>query len=1108
MTEILDNLDDKTKIGLRAQQYLHEFLRMDVATGYFNLRGWRVFANLVQDKIQKNQTFPVVRILIGMVQRSEHDEILDVLQSEADGMPNLEADREVAQKRREVLVRILRAQLEKGLPTSRDRDTLKQLYSQVQQGAVEIKVFCRKPLHGKTYIFHRDDVANPIAGFVGSSNLTYPGLMSNLELNTDVTDSDGAEKLAKWFEDRWKDRWSLPVKDELLEVLDESWASPEPRSPYDVYLKVCYDLSKDVREGNQYAITRNLEGQLLDYQATAVKTLTRRIMTQGGTLLGDVVGLGKTLTAIAVACALNEEYGYQPLVVCPKNLQKMWIEHLKAYDLYGTVVPYSMSHTLADLRRYHFVIVDESHTLRNQNTSTYRDVRDYITRNESKALLLTATPFNIDFQDVANQLGLFIDENDDLGIQPVVALSQNKISDRNEFGLSTLAAFRNSDEPEDWKRLMGEHLIRRTRTFVKNNYARTDATGEYLEFPDGSKSYFPKRVPKPVDLEFDENDPARLMIDDETLDAIASLQLPRYNLYAYVSPEEREKADDDEKRIMDNWERGRGMVAGFVRTSFYKRLSSCGHSFILSLKRHLERNELYVYALDNDLPLPIGAIDPSTMEENTDFGEEALDTALEDEETEAFDAEKKYWAIRNKDSAALQWLPAQFLDDPLREDLERDNAVIRSMLARYGTWSMEKDSKLRGLVRLTTQTHPNDKVLIFTEYKDTAKYLGRALKHMGVDGVEIATGDTKNPTAIAERFSPKSNALLIEARQLLEKDKPGGVDDAYGDGFNRSEVRVLVSTDVLSEGQNLQDAHIVVNYDLPWAIIRLIQRAGRVDRIGQESDEILVYTVSHGSVETQLNLRERVKRRLKQNALTFGSDEMFFSEEDTAVIRDLYNGKMDDLDSEEDTDAASVAYEIWTQATKDNPELAERIANLPDLIDATRSAKDEETEKVAAHVQTESGRDSFAWIEAANGAIRVLTGHEALRVFKVEPSEPGLERMEHHDAFTKVLMHSDMLRNANDQQGRLRGERKWIWQRFSNTLDLSKDTVLNDAIESVYHAPLTTMAVTRLRSAKSHRVGDEEILTIIRALYLRGELVLDTREDDRVHIVSQMGVRK
>lgn len=694
MARILDNLSPENQVGKQAREIFQSFQSMDVATGYFNLRGWSVFCDIVDNKINQQAPFPVARVLIGMAQGSAHEEILRAYQQEVDGEEDQGASRQIARSRKSELVSLMRDQLMRGVPTAQDRTVLARLYNQVKSGAVQLKVFCSQPLHGKTYIFHRNDITTPVMGLVGSSNLTYPGLTSNLELNTDVVDLDGARKLANWFEDRWNDHYALPISEEILQVLDNSWASPKNRDPYEVFLKVCYDLSKDVRDGlEEYSLTGRIAEELLDYQSTAVKTLARRIMTRGGTMLGDVVGLGKTLTAIAVALTLRDEHGFQPLVLCPKNLQKMWEDHLEAYELHGRVVPYSMSHKLEELRRYPFVIVDESHTLRNEETATYKDVKNYISTNDSKALLLTATPFNIEFSDVANQLGLFIDDDEDLGLQPLTALRKKDFADALEFGPSTLAAFRKSNEPEDWKRLMSEHLVRRTRSFIKNNYALADEHGrDYLTFASGERFYFPKRKAIPVDHQFTHDDPAEKMVDELTFQAISDLLLPRYDLHRYTSPTSKKTATKEELAILDDQKRSRGHATGLVRTSFYKRLSSCGHSFIASLQRHLSRNRLFLYCIDNDLPFPIGTIDSKVLRSDVDAEASEIEILSQPSIT---DPAIDYQLLQDRTPAGIRWLRPELFVSSLRDHICHDNAIIENLLERYGDWSAETDSTVK-----------------------------------------------------------------------------------------------------------------------------------------------------------------------------------------------------------------------------------------------------------------------------------------------------------------------------------------------------------------------------------------------------------------------------
>lgn len=1084
MTRLLDNIN--AHLGEHLQRTLDEFDSMDVAVGYFNLRGWRFFAPRVAAK--ELDEVATARILIGMSTLRPQEEALEELQATVGGTALLDADGDVARLRKSELLEQLRMQLMRGMPTPEDRITLKALRDALDDGSVEVKVFTRRPLHGKAYVFHRNELNTPIIGFVGSSNLTAPGLTHNLELNVDVVDSAAAADLAQWFEDRWDDRFSRPVTAELLDLIDESWATPRVRRPYEVFLKVCFDLSRDVREGlAEYSVPSEIETRLLEYQLTAVRTLARRIVTRQGTMLGDVVGLGKTLTAIAVALMLRDEHGYQPLVVCPKNLVSMWEKHLEAYDLHGRVVPYSMTHAvLPDLRRYPFVIVDESHTLRNDTRRDYRALQDYIHANESKALLLTATPYNVRFRDVANQLGLYIDADEDLGISPTHALTQDpRLIDRVDGKITTLAAFRHSESADDWKRLMSEHLVRRTRSFIRNNYAHKDATGrEYLEFPDGKRFTFPTRVPQPISHSFGTDDPAARMASDHTLDVINQLRLPRYELGRYLRPGGALIAD--ETALIDRLTRGRGHVAGFVRTTFYKRLSSCGHSFVLSLRRHIARNELFSYALDRGLPIPTGTIVDTNLADDDDPTESELDKVerLGDEPA------KRYDLLVAANPSGLTWIRAGLFTDALRADVDADTRDLRHLLNGFGTWNPQTDSKLSALISLVEDKHPDEKVLIFTEYKDTATYVGAELRAAGVDRASVATGDSEDPTLLAQRFSPLSNAL------------PGQGAPAVA-----NELRVLVATDVLSEGQNLQDAHIVVNYDLPWAIIRLIQRAGRVDRIGQKADEVLIYSFFHESVDAVISLRQRIAIRLEANANAFGSDEQFFGTRgETKIIADLYNGTLDDETNDADeVDASSLAYQYWHEVEISDPDLARKVAAMPDLVDATRSRRASETvDGVACYVRTEAGVDGFGFA-SSEGELRLLTGHEALRVFEAPPGEEGRPLRNDHDALLGALVRGP-LATPSALAGRLRGVRRSVWNRLGETLN-NHDAATSEALEALYQHPLTAEADRRLRRAIRNGISDADLATRIAALHRDDGLVIQTRTGrDPVRIVSSMGV--
>lgn len=1085
MTRIFDNIE--TELGPHLQATLKDFETADIAVGYFNIRGWRSFEQIVADKPVLAE--PTVRILIGMLASAPEIEALDELQRSLDGKELEEADNAISQERRDALIAHLRHQLMRGVQDSASRNTLRALAEQIRDKKVELKIHTRRPLHGKTYIFHRDDINQPDLAFVGSSNLTPSGLSSNYELNVDVVDHDGAQKLSGWFDDRWNDPQSRVISDKILELLEESWASETPKQPYEVFLKLCYDLSRDVRDGiADYSIPNSVKSQLLEYQTKAVSTLARRVMRIGGTMLGDVVGLGKTITAVAVAMMLREEHGLLPLIVCPVNLVEMWEKYLKRYDLPGKVVSYSVAHTeLTKLSQYKFVIIDESHTLRNDTRRDYKAVREYIERVGANVLLLTATPYNRRFNDVANQLALFLGPDDDLGITPIHALQADpQLADRVDGKINTLEAFKKSEDPEDWKRLMSEHLVRRTRSFIKKHYSKTDEAGDqYLEFANGERFTFPKRLAKPIDHLFGADDPAQLMTDDITLDTLKSLALPRYALADFVNVDQIELLSEDEQQIIEDFKRSKGQVAGFVRTTFYKRLSSGGYAFTISLQRHIARNELFLYALENKKPLPVGTINESDLLDDDDL---MSATEVEDPSDETT-AAARYEALFKAKPRNVKWLSSNAFTPELAELIRQDTDELNALLKRYGSWTIERDTKFAELLKLVTQTHSDEKVLVFTEYKDTANYLAAALTQAGVPAVAAATGEAKNPTELARRFSPESNC-----EQGAEPNR-------------ENELRVLVSTDVLSEGQNLQDGHIIFNYDLPWAIVRLIQRAGRVDRIGQKSDQVLLYSIFHGSLSEVLSLRERIANRLEQNAQAFGSDESFFgSEQEVKAIKDLYDGQLDEADDIDDVDASSLAHQIWEAALQEHPESARRAMNLPFLSSATRSRTTRDLESgIACHVQTVSQQDGYGWV-SASGEMQLLTGGETIKKYECTIDEQPGTPLTNQDELVIELVRGPLSTTAATA-GALKGVRKKVWNRLGNSFTQISDEA-REALDELYQRPLKKEAERRLQNAMRNGVSDEDLAARVASLHDEGDLVVPNKAgSDDLRIITMMGVR-
>ncbi|HRU10334.1 MAG TPA: helicase-related protein [Thermoanaerobaculia bacterium] len=1093
MPNIYDNITDETRLGLALRDSLSDFDAVDVATGYIDLRGWSSMADILDTKPAPDGARATARVLVGMVAPSDSQQLLDSLQDQVQP-PEYGADihdRERALARRDQLVAHLRNQLMRGLATTEGQATLQTLKRQLREGVVAMKVFTEKPLHGKTYIFHAPNKKHGSRwAYVGSSNLTGAGLHRNLELNIDVQDSDATNKLATWFDERWTDRFSLDITAEIIDLIEQSWADESQPTPFEVYLKVCHSLSQDARDGMGYVLPKSMSDLLLDYQESAVRTLSRRIVRRGGTMLGDVVGLGKTLTAVATALMLQAAEDYSTLVLCPKNLQPMWEQHLEEYDINGRVISYSMADkVLPELKRFNLVICDESHNLRNNATIAYDAIHQYIRANGSKALLLTATPYNLAFTDVANQIGLYIDEDDDLGIVPTEALRKDPaLAGKVDGKINTLTAFRKSEEPEDWKRLMSDHLVRRTRSFIKRtakqeNVTRADGTveqREYLQFANGQRFHFPTRIATPLSHAFSTDDPAALMEDDTTLDAIRDLILPRYRLADYDNPKAQHTPSDTKN--LDDIRSGRGNVSGFVRISLFKRLSSSGHSFILSLQRQRARNELFIHAIDHQLPIPLGAF--------TDRQIAVTDEDIEGDGDLHGSVATRYETLRKSLPAKTKWVNTTVFKPTLRKDLAKDNASITTLLSRFGNWDSTRDSKMNALVDLLTNEHAGEKVLIFTEYSDTAEYITAALTDAGVPNVGLATGDSENPADIARRFSPLSNKLPSQS-----EDDVHAVDDP---------IDVLVATDVLSEGQNLQDSHIIVNYDLPWAIIRIIQRAGRVDRIGQKSDTVHVYLITHEKIEQQIRLRQRIKDRLGAAAEAFGSDEKFFGgDREIKILDDFYKGRVtdDDTDDEAEADSVSEAWLVWSSAQDQFPTIAEKVLRMQDMVHSTRNQRLDEHGSVTCYVATASGVDAFATSDRTGE--RILTPLEALRVFRADPDTPTAPLRADHFEREKTLVQGT-LKTETIAAGNLKGIRKWAWQRLGGTVFGQKAT---EGLDALHAQPLTEHATMRLAQARRHKYSLDDLADLINQLHDEDRLVIGSTDHDAIKVVCSLGVQ-
>ena len=1119
MPRIFDNLSSSTKLVSALQETLDVSSRADFCVGYFNLRGWSELAPYID---RWNEEDGPCRVLVGM-QRLPDEELRDALslRSGATGMDNASAHR-----LRSRLAEQLRRQLTYGVPTNADEATLQQLVEQLRARRVIVKLFLRHPLHAKLYLLFRNDPVNPVTGYMGSSNLTMAGMSQQGELNIDVLDQDAAGKLQQWFEDRWNDRYCVDITSELLQIIEESWARPYLIPPYHIYLKMAYHLSRDARAGiEEFKVPSVFGNRLFDFQTAAVKIAAHHLNRRNGVMIGDVVGLGKTLVATALARIFEDDLGTQTLIICPKNLVPMWEQYRDDYGLRARVL--SISRVLGELptlRRYRQVIIDESHNLRNREGKRYRAIREYISENESRCILLSATPYNKTYQDLSNQLRLFIGEEEDLGIRPEQLLrnmGEGEFRQQHQASPRSLAAFEHSWYPDDWRDLMRLYMVRRTRSFVQDNYAESDPENgrKFLTFEDGGRSYFPARVPKTVAFAVNDSDPGdqyARMYAPATVNVIEELHLPRYGLGNYVIDNPATPPTAGEDRQIQNLARAGKRLMGFCRTNLFKRLESSGDAFEHSVERHALRNYIFLHALHNGLPLPVGTQDAEMLDsrftdEDADeaLGEladqddeteqevdgDALDSRMNDQDPgnsqwnqEAFErrAARIYDEYESRFARRFTWMRSDLFRPQLEAELQQDADALLGLLRKHGQWNPAMDTKLEALHELVTESYPDRKVIVFSQFADTVRYLERQLQSRGVGALAGVTGDSADPTAMAWRFSPVSN----DRRGFVSKDR---------------ELRVLIATDVLSEGQNLQDCAIVVNYDLPWAIIRLIQRAGRVDRIGQGAEEILCHSfMPADGVERIINLRNRVRNRLRENAEVIGTDEEFFEDDrDDRPIINLYNEQAGILDGDADgeIDLTSHAYQIWKNAITADPALESAITSLPDVAFSSRqhAGPGHLPQGTLVYLRTGDDNDALAYI-GRDGQSITESPVEILAAAQCHPDTPAHARHdEHHSLVATGLEHiAQQERNIGGQLGRRSSARHRVYNRLKDYAEAIKGQLfdsedLRQAVNDIYRYPLRQAAVDTLNRQMRSGIDDAGL----------AELVIQMRSDDRLCIMEE-----
>jgi len=693
----------------------------------------------------------------------------------------------------------------------------------------QVHLFSGPFLHAKAYIF--DQIS-----FVGSSNFTSSGLTRNSELMLTSMSQAIAKGLREWFEGKWTQ--SEDYKPDLIDTLRASKFGSKPYTPFEVFMKALYEYFKErIALEQDRAATVDLARFQEEGKAEAIRLLDK----WGGVLVADAVGLGKTYIGLSLLereLLTNRRRGRVPrgLVICPAQLRDLvWRPRLVEYGIpvVDVLSQEEIGRTDFDWKRYRdldVVLADESHNFRNPGTNRYRNLMKLLTGGRRKrVILMTATPVNNSLYDFYHQL-LLLARGDERFYRPM--------------GISNLRAYFKAatDGGLEIFDLLEETTVRRSRADIR----RRQEAGEEV-IVSGKPVRFPDRLLERIDYDLDGTYRG---LYHEITEALERLHLVAYNLAAYARTKTRATEQDEQ--------RNNALIA-LMKMLYLKRLESSAAAFEESIKRQALFQGAFLKMLKEGRLLHAA-------------GYRKL-LAIEEDEEHPERAEEIIGALA---PVAPDAYDMQRIEDGVHHDI----TVLESLLymlkkAREGDAGGDGDDKLRQIRTVLAGPLKGKKVLIFTSYHDTAAYLYQQLRddsawqeQAGQPVLGLISGDTRpeERRRLIERFAPVANRP-----PEIPGDEPWRPDG--------QEIQVLISTDVLSEGQNLQDAGVVINYDLHWNPVRLIQRAGRVDRIGSSFAQILLYNVfPEAELESLLGLVQRLATRIAQIDQTVGLDASVLGE--------------------------------------------------------------------------------------------------------------------------------------------------------------------------------------------------------------------------------------
>ena len=927
----------------------------DALVGYFRASGYFRIRKFIQ------QT-PHIRILVGI-----NVDKLTYLANQQGLLFNPNEEQSQEEFFNDIKRNIQEAKYDKEV-----EDGMYQFIEDIVSGRIEMRIHPKQNIHAKIYIF-REKVYHPHgygSVITGSSNLTEAGLEKNFEFNVELRYDDDIQFATETFERLWAESVEIDIS-HIEKIKTESYLNTD-FTPYEVYLKFLLEYFGKSIDFDPNSVSDLPKGyKKLSYQIDAVNDGYSKMMKHNGFFLSDVVGLGKTIVSALIAKKFFFANGFpmhrsHTLIIVPPALKEGWERTMTEFKLDNyKIITNGSLHKLKNPSLYDLVIVDEAHKFRSDTASMYNELQKLCktktlhadgSLHDKKVILVSATPLNNKPEDIANLVYLFQDSKDS-------TLEEGNLQ---RFFREQIDKYRKAKDLKDIELISKEVkaiyekirvkvveplTVRRTRTDLMENEAyRKDLEKQNVHFPDVKA---PHKIYYQLDTELEE-------LYDKTIRYLNgkehdTLKYYRYQAIKYLLPPKKDKYKKADLISIQ--------LAGIMKTLLVKRIDSSFYAFKQSLKRYYQANKVMLDMFEKGVIY----IAPN-LKVN-----ELLSEGREDELIRQIE-EAQY-----TDPTIEVCTPEDF-ETIFIDGLKQDGQILKELVESWDkvTYDPKLDIFINEYMKgklFDKSINQEGKLVIFSESKETTKYLSDALRANGFNRVLTVQSDNRNDKMPA-----------LEANF-----------DANYKGEKKNDYNIVISTEVLAEGVNLHRANVIVNYDTPWNSTRLMQRIGRVNRIGSTAKEVHIFNFfPTAKVNNDIELEKKAKMKLFAFHAALGEDSQIYSTDESPESFGLFDKNVDEERDEK------LRYLMWLRQLKEeNPDLIKRINKMPLRARVGRKSKLIPMSTIV--FIRNKRRDAFTFIRE-DGSIEELTFLEAVKEFEARTEEKAIPLHDkHHEQVAKAI---------------------------------------------------------------------------------------------------------